>query len=556
MNKELSVWYLPWRESRGSAGGPAKKFMKMSRIVIGSSLGTVTVCALLALAGERFGIAESQAAEKKALRSAPVVTLNTNTLTRDGRGPASFAPVVKRVAPSVVTIDSSKTVRRGAVTSPFDDPMFRRFFEGPDGDATPAPPRGGRRNAPRQQKERGVGSGVIISADGYILSNNHVVDGADELKVTLADGSAEYTAEVVGTDPATDIAVLKIDAKNLPTVTITDSDHLQVGDVVLAVGNPLGVGQTVTMGIVSAIGRGRFGIVNYEDFIQTDAAINMGNSGGALVDAEGRLVGINTAIVSPTGGSIGIGFAVPVNMARRVMDAIIRDGKVTRGYLGIQLHDEITPSVVKAFGLKDRNGALVDDVMPNSPAEKAGIKPGDVVTELDGRKVPDSRQFRLWVSQTAPRTKVALKVIRDGKEQKVTATLGELKLDELAGEPGSKATPQKKSDALDGVEVTDIDRQTRRQLGIPANIEGALVTAVDPTSTAAEAGLRENDVILAINRQTVRNSQEAIELSENIDADTVILLRVWSAARTGGGGVTRFLTVEPERREKSRNSPR
>ena len=509
------------------------------------------VCALaVGLTYARFGATDVRAAEKNAERVAPKVVLNTAAVAQEGRTIPSYAPVVKRVAPSVVTIYSSKTVRRPMGASPLDDPALRRFFGVPDEDGE-APAPGGRngRRAPRAQKEQGVGSGVIISADGYILSNNHVVEGADELKITVPGRDEEFIAKVIGTDPATDISVLKIDAKNLPPVTITDSDNLQVGDVVLAVGNPFGVGQTVTMGIVSATGRSMGGIVSYEDFIQTDAAINMGNSGGALVDSEGRLVGINTAILSPSGGSIGLGFSVPINMARRVMDSLIQDGRVTRGYLGIQLGDELTPTMAKAFGLKDRSGALVNDVLPNSPADHAGVKPGDVITELNGKKVPDSRLFRLWVSQTAPLTKVTVKVMRDGKEQKLNATLAELKPEGIAsGRRGPNRTvPEKKTDALDGVQVSDLDRATRRQAGIPQNIEGALITEVDPGSKAAEAEVRAGDVILEIERKKVSNAQEAIDASEKLRSDQPILLRLWSAPRNGGPGLTRYVVVEAEK---------
>jgi serine protease Do len=513
----------------------------------------------LSISGLFFAFQQGNAADKTAPRQPPRIIVNTNALPKDTRGITSFAPVVKRVAPSVVTIYSTKMVRQNLGASPFNDPLFRRFFGAPDEDEeTPAPaPRGrGGRRAPqqRQQKEESLGSGVIVSEDGYILSNNHVVEGADEVKVALSGSDDEYVAKVIGTDPQTDISVLKIDAKNLEPVTMTDSDHLQVGDVVLAVGNPFGVGQTVTMGIVSATGRGRFGIVDYEDFIQTDAAINRGNSGGALVDAEGRLVGINTAIISPTGGSIGIGFAIPINMVRYVMDSIVREGKVTRGYLGIQLAPEISQSMAKAFGLKERGGALVDDVMPGSPAAKAGFQPGDVITEFNGRKVPDSRQLRLWVSQTAPSTKANLKVIREGKEQRISATLGELPKQRMAGmQESPEQQSQNTSEALEGVEVTDLDARTRRQSGIPQNIQGALVTAVDPNSTAAEAGLRQGDVIQEINRRKVRNAQEAIDLSEKLKSDQSILLRVWSGGREGGG-VSRYIAVEPSkpnRKEKN-----
>src|SRR5688572_11613442 len=271
--------------------------MKTRWAFSGKLFSSLTICALL-FAQQRFGILPIHAADKTATTTtAPRIVLNTNALPKETRGITSFAPVVKRVAPSVVTIYSTKTVRRSFGGSPFDDPIFRRFFGEPNEDEevpSPNPRNRGRRPAPRERKEQSLGSGVIISADGYILSNNHVVEGADEVKVSLSGSDEEYIAKVVGTDSHTDVSILKVDAKNLPPITMTDSDNLQIGDLVLAVGNPFGFGQTVTMGIVSATGRGRLGIVDYEDFIQTDAAINMGNSGGALVDAEGRLVGINT----------------------------------------------------------------------------------------------------------------------------------------------------------------------------------------------------------------------------------------------------------------------
>ena len=537
---------VSWRLGGGPEG---EFFMTTKRAFVCGALLSLGVSGLI------LGLQRSNAADKT-IRQPPRIIVNTNALPKETRGITSFAPVVKRVAPSVVTIYSTKMVRQDLGMSPFfNDPLFRRFFGVPDEDEeNPAPaPRGRGRRAPqqRQQKEESLGSGVIISADGYILSNNHVVEGADEVKVAPSGSDDEYVAKVIGTDPQTDISVLKIDAKDLQPVTMTDSDHLQVGDVVLAVGNPFGVGQTVTMGIVSATGRGRFGIVDYEDFIQTDAAINRGNSGGALVDAEGRLVGINTAIISPTGGSIGIGFAIPINMVRYVMEAIVREGKVTRGYLGIQLHPEISQPMAKAFGLKERTGALVDDVMPNSPAAKAGFQPGDVITEFNGRKVPDSRQLRLWVSQTAPNTRVNLMIVRNGKEQKLTATLGELPKQRMAGGSESQGRQsQNTSEALDGVEVTDLDARTRRQMTIPQNVQGALVTSVDPNSTAADAGLRQGDVIQEINRKKVRNAQEAIDLSEKLKNDQNILLRVWSGGREGGG-VSHYIVVEPTKPTKN-----
>ena len=317
-----------------------------------------------------------------------------------------------------------------------NDPFFRRFF----GDDS------GGQSQPRTHREQSLGSGVIVSPDGYILTANHVVEGADKVKVALASGEKEFDAKIIGTDPATDTAVLKVDGKNLPAITIADSDKLEVGDVVLAVGNPFGVGQTVTMGIVSGLGRGGFGINNYENFIQTDAAINLGNSGGPLVDAEGRLVGINTWIISRSGGSQGLGFAVPVNMARYAMERLISEGKVTRGYLGLGLQPEMTPELAKEFNLPNMNGALVTTVEPDSPAAKAGFKEADFVTEFNGQKVKDMRHLRLLVSQTAPGKTVKLKILRDGKEKTLTATLAEIPREMLARSGQAQPSERGKSE--------------------------------------------------------------------------------------------------------------
>src|SRR5438477_1172751 len=301
------------------------------------------------------------------------------------------------------------------ITPFFDDPFFRRFFGSPFDD------NGGRRQ-PRTFKERSLGSGVIVTKDGYILTNNHVEDGADEIKVARDKDKKQFTAKVIGRDPRTDIAVLKIDAKDLPFITFADSDKIEVGDVVLALGNPFGIGQTVTMGIVSATGRGGMGIEDYEDFIQTDAAINPGNSGGALVDAEGRLVGLNTAILSRSGGSQGVGFAIPANLARSVMDQLIKSGKVERGFLGVGIQD-LTPELARQFNVKDTQGALVSSVTPDSPADKAGLKSGDVIVEFNGRAVPDSRHLKLQVAETAPGSSTPVRVMRDGVNKMLSLTV-------------------------------------------------------------------------------------------------------------------------------------
>jgi len=337
-------------------------------------------------------------------------------VARENRPELSFASVIKKVAPSVVNIYTAKTVRENPRLSQlFEDPFFRQFF----GDTY------GYDRVPRERREQSLGSGVIVSEDGYILTSYHVVSGADEIKVALGDERIILDAGIVGTDPDTDVAVIKVDGQNLPAIAVTDSDKLEVGDIVLAIGDPFGVGQTVTMGIVSAKGRGGIGIVDYEDFIQTDASINPGNSGGALVDVEGRLIGINTAILTRTGGSQGIGFAVPVNLARDVMERLITDGKVRRGYLGVKVQT-LTTEEAKRLKLSEQNGALIDEVTRNSPAEEAGLKKGDVIIEFNDKTVTDSRNLRLMAAQTRPGVTVSVKVLRDGKELTVTVKLGEL----------------------------------------------------------------------------------------------------------------------------------
>ena len=408
------------------------------------------------------------------------------------------------------------------------DDLLRQFF----GDQAPrfSPRRNSRSPMPRQE---GIGSGVVVTKDGYILTNNHVVDGAEEVKVALQDGR-EFTAKVIGRDPKTDIAVIKIDAKDLPAVPMADSDKVEVGDVVLAIGNPFGIGQTVTTGIVSATGRaGGIGL-DYEDFIQTDAAINPGNSGGALVDSEGRLIGINTAILSRSGGNQGIGFAIPVNLARDVMDSLVKEGRVTRGYLGVMIQD-VSPGLEKEFKLKDNKGAIVGDVTPDSPAEKAGLKNGDVIIEFNGKKVSDSRHLKLQVARTEPGQSVPVKVLRNGS----TETL-QVKVKEMSGTEQLAKNDQhdgQDTGTLNGVAVTDLDRNARQQFDLPGRLQGVVVTEVDPNSAAAEAGLRAGDVILEINRKPVKSAEEAVQMTEKAK-DKTTLLRVW---RNGG---SHFLVVD------------
>jgi len=356
-------------------------------------------------------------------KKSPDLKLDPAPLQANEHPAFTFAPVIKRVSPSVVNIYTAKTTRAERGTSPLMEEWILREFSG----------RGGGRweMVPQDRREQSLGSGVIMSEDGYVLTNNHVVNGADEVKVALADNATIYDARIVGTDPQTDIAVLKVEAHGLPAITVTDSDPLEVGDAVLAIGNPFGVGQTVTMGIVSAKGRAGMGIVDYEDFIQTDASINPGNSGGALVDAAGRLVGINTAILSGTGGNQGIGFAIPANLARSVMDQLVKDGKVSRGYLGVSIAP-VTPVAAKGQQLANQNGALIAEVAAHTPAAKAGLEAGDVVVQLDGKPVTDSRHLRLMVSQHAPGTTIALTIMRDGKERTIEVELREMPTGRIA----------------------------------------------------------------------------------------------------------------------------
>jgi serine protease Do len=450
-------------------------------------------------------------------RVALKVPVDESPIARDGLPRGSYAPIVKKVSPGVVKIVTTTRLHNVSMGQFPDsnDPFWRHFFGNQFGQMIPAPPQG-------PQVEHGIGSGVIVTKNGYILTNNHVVDGAKEVKVTLQDGR-DFIAKVVGRDPKSDIAVVKIDATDLPTVPLADSDKVQVGDVVLAIGNPFGVGQTVTKGIVSATDRGNVGIEDLEDFIQTDAAINPGNSGGALVDIDGRLIGVNTAIMTHSGGSQGVGFAVPSNLARTVMQSLVQYGHVTRGYLGVKIQN-VTPSLAQEFNLKQSNGALIGDVMPNSPADKAGLKPGDVVREFNGKAVTDSRHLQLEVAATKPDTSVPMIVLRNG--DKLTLNV------EVRQMPDSGQLAQAKDDnssdtgTLNGVGVSDLDPQTRQQLDVPRNVQGAVVTQVDPASPAAEAGLRPGDVIEEINHHQVRNAEQAVKLTERRDSKQT-LVRVW-----------------------------
>jgi serine protease Do len=446
--------------------------------------------------------------------------------------------VVKKAAPSVVNIFTARFIKERPRMNPLlNDPFFRQFFGGPNpGDLRE-----------RTRKEQSLGSGVIVSPDGYVLTANHVVADADEIKVAIPGEKKEFTARVVGKDPATDVAVLKIQASGLAAITLADSDQLEVGDVVLAIGNPFGIGQSVSMGIVSALGRSGLGFNGYEDFIQTDAAINQGNSGGALVDAEGRLVGINTAIISPSGGNNGIGLAVPINLARSVLERLVNSGRVTRGYLGIMPQD-VDAGLARQFNVPDQNGALVGDVVPDAPAAKAGLKPGDVIVSINAKEIIDANGLRLAVSQCPPGSSVQVKLIRNGQPKTLTVVVGEMPGGTSSGDKEDNAPDKTTADALDGVTVGDVDEPIRQQLRIPATLRGAIVTEVRSDSNSAEAGLQANDVIVEINRQPVNGSEDAVRLCKSARGEQ-ILVKVWRRLDENNAG-TRYLSVENTKRVK------
>ncbi len=416
----------------------------------------------------------------------------------------SYADVAELVMPGVVNISSDKKIDMRQAHPMFDDPMFRRFFGDPDQGT--------------ERVEKSLGSGVVISSDGYILTSNHVIEGATKVRVSFSD-QVEYEAEIIGQDKKTDVALIKIDKEELDYIEFGDSSALRIGDQVMAVGNPFGIGQTITVGIVSALGRS-IGLIDYEEFIQTDASINPGNSGGALVDMDGKLVGINTAMLSRSGGSQGVGFAIPVNMASKIMGMLKADGKVTRAWLGV-VPQKINSALADALGMGKPRGVLLSSVTDDTPASKAGLKEGDVILSADGREMNDVSTLRNYISLCGVGHKAKLIILRDNKEKNVTVKLGEFpdNLAELEVEEEEKT-----SDKIDGVTVKVLNDSYRQQLSLEDDVKGLVVVEVAQDSNAAHEGLRKGDIITEVN-QTVVDSLKSFKKAIG-DNKKPMLLRI------------------------------
>jgi serine protease Do len=433
----------------------------------------------------------------------------------------SLSEVAEGVKPSVVNISTKKTVslKDHPFGEFFNDPFFRRFF----GDKFHQFE--GRRNF----KTPSLGSGVIVTGDGYILTNNHVVQDVEEIKVVLHD-KQEFEGKLIGTDPKSDLAIVKVETEGLPAIKMGASDALKVGELVIAIGNPFGLGNTITMGIVSAVGRSNVGIAEYEDFIQTDAAINPGNSGGALVNIRGELVGINTAIFSTSGGYMGIGFAIPSDMANTIMQSIITYGKVVRGWLGVTIQN-VTADLAKHFDIEEEKGALVTDILKDTPAEKAGVKRGDVIIEFNGKSVEDSTDLRNQVASTLPDTAVKIKVIREGEFVVLDAIIGE----QPSKMAGVRSTYE---NVLAGVHVQDLTPEIKQKLDIKEKTTGVIITNIEGDSPALEK-LKRNDVIQEINKKDIKDTEDFKEVASKIDSKESALILVFRS----GGYI--YVTISP-----------
>ncbi len=487
---------------------------------VGSAIGIGLMSGVLVWGGYSFSVSQAS--------SVPTSTPAAAVITTPANG---FTDVARQVTPAVVNITTVMT-ERVSDGSPLPDELRDRmeeFFGKPFDPRRRGPQLPGEHRGPR----RGQGSGVIISADGYVLTNNHVIDKAHEVSVTLPD-KREFKGKIIGADPKSDLAVVKINASSLPAIPWGDASQLQVGEYVLAVGNPFGLNSTVTLGIVSAVGRGHMGITQYEDFIQTDAAINPGNSGGALVNTRGELVGINTAIFSQTGGYQGVGFAVSTTMAKPISESLIKTGKVVRGYLGIGLQD-LNQDLATSFSMKDSKGALVSDVKEDSPADQAGLKQGDVIIEYQGILIEDGVALQRMVTRTPVGSKVPVKVMRDGRARDLTVRIGEQpELEKFA----KKVESGEHDYALAGLSVEDLNQNTARELGIKGKAQGVVVTSVDPDSGAERAGLVPGDVIQEVNRRPVKSVKEFEKVSSDLKKGDSILILV---NRRGG---SLFLSVK------------
>jgi len=504
--------------------------MQKARYYLGQRVvraGVAVVASALLVAGATWhGFAADPTGLATQTAAAPTTQSATSHAVAGGRD--SYADIVKMVAPGVVTIRVEGRARV-APTGFGDDQeeMLRRFFGEQFGQQFGFPGQPGQRSPrgqqmPRSFKQRGLGSGVVVTGDGYVLTNNHVIDSADDIRVEFTDGRS-FKAKLIGADKPSDLALLKIDSTNLPTVAIGNSDAVQVGDVVLAVGNPLGIGQTVTMGIISAKGRSTAsGDGSYEDFLQTDAPINHGNSGGALVNLKGELVGINSQIVSQSDGNIGIGFAIPANMARHVMDDLRKDGRVRRAQLGVTIQP-VTSDLAESLGLKEVSGVIVSSVTPDSAADRAGVKRGDVLKSFNGQPVHDYNALRNRVADMAPGSSATLTVIRDGSEKTLSVKLDEAAVSKSARERDTADGADDKA-AL-GVAVAPLTPELAAQAKLPRNTHGVVVQQVNPDGRAADAGIEEGDIILEVNRQPVQSVEDLrAAVRKTTDRPTLLLV--------------------------------
>jgi serine protease Do len=488
----------------------------------------LTAAALLLVGAGWHGFAaETQSAQSK---TAPTVAVATPAIGHSiAGGRDSYADVVKAVAPAVVTIRVEGKTKVSPTQFGENEDFFRRFF----GDPSEGGPRAPR--VPRSNRQRGLGSGVVISGDGYILTNNHVIDGADSINVDLTDGRT-LAAKLVGSDKPSDLALLKVSASDLHPLALGNSDAVQVGDVVLAVGNPLGLGQTVTMGIVSAKGRATAaGDGSYEDFLQTDAPINHGNSGGALVNTKGELVGINSQIVSNSGENIGIGFAIPANMARHVTDQLRNGGKVHRSQLGVTIQP-VTSDMAASLGLKEVGGVIISSVADGSAAEHAGLKQGDVILSFNGESVRDLNALRNRVADTAPGSSASVTIVRDGSKRDVTVKLDESTDKRVAR--GSDTDDAKQDKGALGVSVAPLTPEVARRFNLPRTAKGVVVQEVDPDGRAADAGIQAGDVIEQVNREAVSSIDE-LRTAVRRTTDRPVMLLVNREGREI------FVTVKP-----------